>query len=337
LGAFATANQYSVGSLKEQLKRKNRLISKLEAKLATTEANARDQVNTGLEQARAADQKEIEQLRSDLEQIHQSAQTSQAQVSQQEELIRQLQVKLNSAESQVIDIGIFQSQAIEIRKRVSVAQQDLLAKVEAIQNHCQTIDQALKDISLREREAGVARVAFQEAVIATMKKEMVSSSRLSIPEKTRGNILLKAWERNISENRERAKEMRNSCEETFGLINESLLDLDRESSAGTLGQIDIAKHLLDIKENEEKEQAEISQISQIDIVQVDKWLIKPSVQLCSIITEDRQVGERLPQLAKDCYTFEANNQTEPSKLIAQLIEKCVNCIGQAKGQVSGVK
>jgi hypothetical protein len=114
---------------------------------------------------------------------------------------------------------------------------------------------------------------------------MVSSSRLSIPEQTRGNILLKAWERNISESRERAKEMRNSCEETFGLINESLLDLDRESSTGTLGHIDIAKRLLNIKENEEKEQVEISQIIQTDIVQVDKWLLKLSVQLCSIIIE----------------------------------------------------
>ena len=71
--------------------------------------------------------------------------------------------------------------------------------------------------------------------------------------------------------------MRNSCEETFGLINESLSDLDMERSAETLGHIDIAKHLLNIKENKEKEQAKISQISQTDIVQVDKWLIKPSV------------------------------------------------------------
>jgi hypothetical protein len=53
---------------------------------------------------------------------------------------------------------------------VSVAQQDLLAKVEAIQNHCQTIDQVLEDISLREREAGAARVTFQEVVIATKKR-----------------------------------------------------------------------------------------------------------------------------------------------------------------------
>jgi hypothetical protein len=50
------------------------------------------------------------------------------------------------------------------------------------------------------------------------------------------------------------------------LINESLLDLDKERSTETLGQIDIAKRLLNIKENEEKEQAEISQISHTDIV-----------------------------------------------------------------------
>jgi hypothetical protein len=102
----------------------------------------------------------------------------------------------------VIDIRIFQSQAIEIQRRVSTAEQDLLAKVETIQNLCQIIDRVLEDISLRERKVGAARVIFQEAVIATMKKEVDSSSRLSIPDQTRGNILLKAWERNISESKE---------------------------------------------------------------------------------------------------------------------------------------
>jgi hypothetical protein len=28
------------------------------------------------------------------------------------------------------------------------------------------------------------------------------------------------------------------------------------------------------------------------MVQVDKWLVQPSLQLCSIITEDQQVGKR---------------------------------------------
>ena len=81
MGAYATANQYSVGTLKAQLKRKNFLIGKLEAKVATTEANARDEVRKSLEQARIVDLQEIEKLRSNLEQVRQSAPISQTQVS----------------------------------------------------------------------------------------------------------------------------------------------------------------------------------------------------------------------------------------------------------------
>jgi hypothetical protein len=140
------------------------------------------------------------------------------------------------------------------------------------------------------------------------KIQMVGSSKLSIAEQTRGNILLKAWERNISESKGRANEVMNSCEETFSLISISFLDLDKESSVGTLGKINIAKHLLDIKENVEKEQVEISKIRQVDMAQLEKWLVQPSLQLCSIMMEDQQVGKRLPQLVKICYTFEASNQ-----------------------------
>ena len=72
-----------------------------------------------------------------------------------------------------------------------MAQQDFLVKVGTIQKHIQMIDQGLESISLREKEAGAARVSFQDAVIATSKIVMVSSSKLSITEQTRGNILLK--------------------------------------------------------------------------------------------------------------------------------------------------
>jgi hypothetical protein len=132
---------------------------------------------------------------------------------------------------------------------------------------------------------------------------------------------LKVWEHNISERRGRANEVKNFCEETFSLISKGLLDLDKESSVGTLGKINIAKHLLDIKENMEEQQVEISQISQVDMTQMNKWLVQPILQLCSIITEDRQVGKSLPQLTKNCYTLEARDQAEPSRLIAQLVER----------------
>jgi hypothetical protein len=83
LGAYATTNQYSVGTLTAQLKRKNLLISKLEANVATTKANVRNEVSRSLEEARTADLHEIEKLKSDLEQVCQSPQTIQTQISQQ--------------------------------------------------------------------------------------------------------------------------------------------------------------------------------------------------------------------------------------------------------------
>jgi hypothetical protein len=70
----------------------------------------------------------------------------------------------------------------------------------------------LENLSAREREAGVARVAFQEAVIATNNKDSRSTPRFSILEQTRGNILLKEWEHNISQGKLQAKRVMNSLE-----------------------------------------------------------------------------------------------------------------------------
>jgi hypothetical protein len=160
------------------------LVKTLEAKLATTEAAAKDQVNIGIEQARVADQKEIERLKADFEWTQLMAQTSQIWIGQQGELIEQLQAKLDFTKSQVIDIRIFQYQAIQIKKRVSTPQQGLLSKVETIQINYQIIDQVLENLSLREKEARIARAAFQEAIIGMTKREIDNSSRFSIPEKT---------------------------------------------------------------------------------------------------------------------------------------------------------
>jgi hypothetical protein len=69
LGAYATANQFSVGVLKIQLKRKNCLIKTLEARLAIGEEATKDQASTGIEQTRLADQSEIELLKTKLKQV----------------------------------------------------------------------------------------------------------------------------------------------------------------------------------------------------------------------------------------------------------------------------
>jgi Fe-S cluster biosynthesis and repair protein YggX len=70
LGAYATTNQYSVETLKAWLKQKNLLINKLEARLAMTKVNARDEENKVFKQARVTDQQEIERLKYNLEKMH---------------------------------------------------------------------------------------------------------------------------------------------------------------------------------------------------------------------------------------------------------------------------
>jgi hypothetical protein len=166
--------------------------------VATTEENVRNEVSRSLEEARTIDLHEIEKLKSDLEQVFQSPQTIQTQIIQQGQQIIELQSKLEVAEKQVVDIKVFISQVAEIQHKVLTAQQNLLEKVRTIQNHFRMIDKILGNISLREREAGVARVDFQDIVIATTKIDTVNISKLSIAKQTRGNILLKFWEQNIS-------------------------------------------------------------------------------------------------------------------------------------------
>jgi hypothetical protein len=127
-----------------------------------------------------ADKKEIELLKSKLKQAELVTQTSQIQVGQKKDSIEQLQVRLEFIEREIINIRIFQSQAMEIWSRVSAAQRSLLAKVETIQDNRLLIDQVSENLSVREREFGAARVAFQEAVIATANREAGKISKFSI-------------------------------------------------------------------------------------------------------------------------------------------------------------
>jgi hypothetical protein len=122
LGAYASANQFSVEILKNQLKRKNRLIRTLEARLATAAENAKGQASTKIEQARLADKNEIEVLKAKLEQAQLVVRDGRTQASQQRSLIEQLHARVEMAESRMVDIGIFKSQAIEIRSKISSAQ-----------------------------------------------------------------------------------------------------------------------------------------------------------------------------------------------------------------------
>jgi hypothetical protein len=97
------------------------------------------------------------------------------------------------------------------------------------------IDQALNNICLREREIISTRTTFQEAIVSSAKEGVTMTSRLSVSEQPRGDIILKAWESSIAESRKMAKEVNDFFEEASQSLNKESLGLDKEDSSGVMG------------------------------------------------------------------------------------------------------
>ena len=55
-----------------------------------------------------------------------------------------------------MDIAVFQALASEVLKKLEIAEQSLLTKVEIIQNNFREVNQSLDNIVFREREATAA-------------------------------------------------------------------------------------------------------------------------------------------------------------------------------------
>jgi predicted nucleic acid-binding protein len=133
--------------------------------------------------------------------------------TQQEELIKQLQAKIDLAEGIAVDMAAFQAQALEVHENLELAQQDLFRKVEAIQNCYRVADLSLNNIYIKKRESLEARDKFQEAILLVPRYDVSEVPRLSLSEKTRGDIILKAWETNLVERKRLAREINKSYEE----------------------------------------------------------------------------------------------------------------------------
>jgi hypothetical protein len=81
----------------------------------------------------------------------------------------------------------------------------------------------------------------------------------------------------------------------------------------------------------------IQQLKQIDLIQINKWIVNPSLRLQAISSEARKMQDKLPHIEKKIYTFEAKDTTEPSRLVVQFIGRCVQCVEQGKANTSGNK
>lgn len=166
--------------------------------------------------------------------------------------------------------------------------------------------------------------------MSSTREEISVTPRLTVAEQVIGDVILKTWEANIVESKRTSKEIKEDCEEVFHLLNKESLGLGKDDSSEILGQINIVKHQLDIKESLEEAQTEISQLTQVGITQIDRWLVKTNLQLQSMISEDKMIEDRVPQLQKKLYLLKAKDVTEPSRLVVQFLSRCVECLERGK-------
>ena len=74
--------------------------------------------------------------------------------------ITQLRAQLEVTESKVTDVEIVKSREIDIRSRVSSAQQSLLNKIGEFRKNCLLMNQISENLIVKERNAEAAWVIF---------------------------------------------------------------------------------------------------------------------------------------------------------------------------------
>jgi hypothetical protein len=251
-------------------------------------------------------------------------------ITQRDELIKKLQARLDLTEGTTVEILSFQTQTLEENEKQKMVQQDLFMKVDAIQKCYQAIDLSLKDIYIKEGESRSTRAKFQEAIILTQKDNVPEFPWLSPSKQIRGDLALKVWDKNLTERKRLAWEVKDTCQEALSSLDKKLIDFEGSNIMKALGQIYIAMNQHNSKKNKEETLAAIREMSQIDLLKINKWLVNPSSQSQAITQEVKRIQGKLPQVERKLYTFEVNETIEPFRLVVEFLNRCNQCIEHRK-------
>jgi hypothetical protein len=86
-------------------------------------------------------------------------------LSQRDMLIEKLQTRITLFKNTKWTFLPFKNQASEVNEKLKIVQQDLYENMDIIQRHYQVINNSLKNIYEKEREAFTARSKFQEFIV----------------------------------------------------------------------------------------------------------------------------------------------------------------------------
>jgi hypothetical protein len=132
--------------------------------------------------------------------------------------------------------------------KIEKEQQGVFFNLEFLHNYFQETNKFLEDILQKEREVKEARTTFQKAVALSTKEEVKKIQKPFVSEQVKGDVILKVWEADLTENKRITREVNDDCQGIFDLLEKASLNIRKNDCPGLLGEINIVKHQLRFKE-----------------------------------------------------------------------------------------
>jgi hypothetical protein len=117
----------------------------------------------------------------------------------------------------------------------------------------------------------------------------------------------------------------------FLSLRKDFIEYRKNDCPGLLGELNIAKHQLSFKEELEEMKIEISKIKLINITEIDKRMVTPNLKLQTIKFIGKMIEDRLPELQKRFFMFEAKEIPDAPRVFVKFLGKCVHCLEAEKG------
>jgi hypothetical protein len=134
------------------------------------------------------------------------------------------------------------------------------------------------------------------------------------------------WEADLTENKRITRDVNDDCQGIFDLLEKTSLNIGKNDCPGLLGEINIVKHQLRFKEDLEEMKVEIPKIKVINITEIDKWIVISNLKLQTIKFTRRIIEDRLSELHKRFFIFEAKEIPDIPRVLVKFLGKCIHCL-----------
>jgi uncharacterized protein (DUF3084 family) len=162
LGDNTTTNQWLVDNLKKKLQRKCLLVEHLQNEMQHIEHTTISKMNFDMEKTSPGYRQQMKQLQEELEVSVQDLQASNSMIYQRDSAIGQLQTHISLLKNTRIDNDAFKRKASKMNEKMETAQKDLYQSMDIIQKYYQMMNNSLKNIHEKEKEALCSQIKFPE-------------------------------------------------------------------------------------------------------------------------------------------------------------------------------